>query len=106
MNCFTLMSTVGSAQSDLIAFAMQIPANCMYNSHLCSKIDDLIFDLCFIDVGVGRCRIVLSFLKLSSLEKLSGVWWYIPLDSARKQNSNLMCQETLMKELFMGQDWG
>lgn len=33
----TLMSTQGSVQSGPIAFAMQIPASCIYNSHVYSK---------------------------------------------------------------------
>lgn len=33
----TLMSTQGSVQSDLIAFAVQIPASCIYNSHFVAK---------------------------------------------------------------------
>lgn len=57
MKLITLMPTLDLVQTDLIEFAVQIPASCIYNSYLCSKKDDLIFDLHFIDVGVGKYRI-------------------------------------------------
>lgn len=56
----TLMSIQSSVQSELVASAGQIPTSCIYNSHLCSKEGGLIFDLHFIDVGVGRNRIVFA----------------------------------------------
>lgn len=47
-----------SVQSDLIAYAAQVPASCTHNSYLCSRIKkDYIFDLHLIDVTIGRNKI-------------------------------------------------